>query len=176
MGVFCKEVSPDITKNRDPCIMFIAFCHFHFNNRGFWVFCCFNGFCLKGVFCRAPRRTPASKYSIWPWQHQPSGRNDSSPDFFRYSKDIWKLRKSVNVLFLKCSHQRLDSLPVTKKKSIPKSLTQVCFQPFSSLLNTFSKTKKSFLSTIFLRWRRRACRSRAGRWRRCTRRCWRSRG
>ena len=29
---------------------------------------------------------------------------------------------------------------------------------------------------FLLRWRRRACRSRARRWTRCTRRCWRSRG
>ena len=38
------------------------------------------------------------------------------------------------VLLVNCSSQRLDSLPVTKKKSIPKSLTQVWIPPFSFLL------------------------------------------
>ena len=37
-------------------------------------------------------------------------------------------------LILKWFLQRLDSLPVTKKKSIPKSLTQVWIPPLSFLL------------------------------------------
>ena len=51
--------------------------------------------------------------------------------------------KSFFVLTLESSLQRLDSLPVTKKKSIPKSLTQVWIPPFSFLLlSLFSQMKK----------------------------------
>ena len=49
-----------------------------------FVLLIFTGFCSFSMFfaffhwrcSRAPRRASASKYSIWPWQHQPAGTNN----------------------------------------------------------------------------------------------------